>query len=73
MDRESNKRKNKEDSRLIIMKKIFWVHLLVGIFGIFRSIQFNDKDNELLNSSELGVFMNNVRQDDFPKKRGSYI
>lgn len=73
MDRESNKRKNKEDSRLIIMKKIFWVLLLVGIFGIFRSIQFNDKDNELLNSSELGVFMNNVRQDDFPKKRGSYI
>ena len=55
------------------MKKIFWVHLLVGIFGIFRSIQFNDKDNELLNSYELGVFMNNVRQDDFPKKRGSYI
>ena len=50
------------------MKKIFWVLLLVGIFGIFRSIQFNDKDNELLNSSELGVFMNNVRQDDFPKK-----
>ena len=50
------------------MKKIFWVLLLVGIFGIFRSIQFNDKDNKLLNSSELGVFMNNVRQDDFPKK-----
>ena len=55
------------------MKKIFWVLLLVGIFGIFRSIQFNDKDNKLLNSSELGVFMNNVRQDDFPKKRGIYI
>ena len=50
------------------MKKIFWGLLLVGIFWIFRSIQFNDKDNELLNSSELGVFMNNVRQDDFPKK-----
>lgn len=50
------------------MKKIFLVFLLVGIFGIFRSIQFNDKDNKLLNSSELGVFMNNVRQDDFPKK-----
>ena len=42
------------------MKKIFWVLLLVGIFGIFRSIQFNDKDNKLLNSSELGVFMNNA-------------
>lgn len=50
------------------MKRFFWVLLLVGILLIFRSIQFNDKDNELLNSSELGVFMNNARQDDFPKK-----
>lgn len=50
------------------MKRFFWVLLLVGIFLIFRNIQFNDKDNKLLNSSELGVFMNNARQDDFPKK-----
>ena len=50
------------------MKRFFWVLLLVGILLIFRNIQFNDKDNKLLNSSELGVFMNNVRQDDFPKK-----
>lgn len=50
------------------MKRFFWVLLLVGIFLIFRNIQFDDKDNKLLNSSELGVFMNNVRQDVFPKK-----